>query len=115
MNDGVNSEVFSLDPTCALTLALPGKHHVAAIIDAGPQIVLWLVDGFLCDGGVSQTRGWAWITAPLRDLNGKDQHQQIQVGNGYGGTILGGRLYGRALHVSEVVGNYHAGLPNRTI
>ena len=62
--------------------------------------------------GVSQTRGWAWLPSGLGNLGGPDEEGDVLcVGSGYGGHVLGGRLYGRALRNSEVIGNFRAGLP----
>jgi hypothetical protein len=107
----VQDAAVALDPTCALALAEEGKHQLAVVVDAGPQLVMWLVDGTLCDGGISQTRGWTWLPSGLGDLGSHGSGAgTLHVGEGYGGKVLGGRLYGRALRNSEVVGNFRAGL-----
>ncbi len=37
----------------------PGKrHHVVAIVDDGPRIISFVVDGRFCDGGTQRRRGW---------------------------------------------------------
>ena len=74
---------------------------------------MFLVDGVLCDGGVSQTRGWAWVEHLTGNLN-QGGTSELQIGKGYGGAVLGGRVYSRALRNSEVVGNFRAGLPHTT-
>jgi hypothetical protein len=48
------------DPVCSARLASPGKHHLALTIDGGPKMIMWLVDGHLCDGG---PQGYAYDKA----------------------------------------------------
>ena len=122
-SSAIGSRSVTLDPTCALQLTMPtasphGMHQLGVIVDAAPGIVFFVVDGKLCDGGVYHTRGWAWLTdlARTTDLSSAAGVHAMQVGCGqrggsscYGGTVGGGRVYGRALRVSELVGNYRAG------
>ncbi len=45
-------------------------HHLAVIVDLGPGIVRWIVDGQVLDGGESLARGWSRIetrSRPARD------------------------------------------------
>ena len=55
VNDGANEICFESDRG-VLTPNRP--HHVAFLLDAGPQIIMCLVDGVLCDGGPDRTQGW---------------------------------------------------------
>ena len=87
-----------MDLTCALTLSLPGTHHLGVIVDG---LASFVVDGVICDGGFNQLRGWAWLHGGVGNLQGEMAH------------VLGGRLWGRALLVSELVGNFRVG-PNAT-
>jgi len=50
-------------------LQTAGRHYVAFVADAGPNIASVMVDGFLCDGGAVQAAGFTWFTA-LADVNG---------------------------------------------
>ena len=43
--------VLQTDPMCSAVLASPGKHHVGIVLDAGPMVVTFVVDGLVCDGG----------------------------------------------------------------
>ena len=103
--------ILDLHATTATTGPRPGPHHLAIVLDAGPRLVMFLVDGVLCDGGVAQTRGWAWVEKLSGDLNQRPgaKGAELLVGNGYGGDVLGGRIYSRALRNSEVIGNFRAG------
>ena len=113
LRDGKASTVAALatDKVCAAALAAEAAgqhgmepHHVVAIVDAGPGIMLLVVDGVLCDGGPGW-RGWEWLPPTLGDIAGRGA-AVLEVGRGYGGEIGGGRLYGRALTVSEAISNY---------
>jgi hypothetical protein len=92
-------------------------HQLGVIVDAAPGLVLFVVDGKLCDGGVAQKRGWAWLSDIARstDLSSAAGVNGAEVGCGaegcYGGGIVGGRVYRRALRVSELVSNYRSGPP----
>ena len=45
--------VWRTDPVCSARLrdASSKTHNLAVIVDAGPKMVTFLVDGHLCDGG----------------------------------------------------------------
>lgn len=79
-------------------------HHVVIIADAGPLIVMFLVDGVFCDGGGIVSAGWSWIP-PFKKL-GRAEHARIAPQ--YGGQLREGKLYDRSLRVSEGVSSYRA-------
>lgn len=82
-------------------------HHVVAIVEGGPRIIMFVVDGVLCDGGESRQYGWGRIDPSLTDVGGP---LPLQVAPSLNGTIKSLRIYGRALRVSEAVSNYRAGV-----
>lgn len=83
----------------------PNKlQHVAAIVDGGPKIITWVIDGVLNDGGEQRQFGWGRFSPTLRDANGAAQLRLPQPG-----VIRRLRVYSRALRTSEAVGNYRAG------
>jgi len=81
-------------------------HHVTIIVDGGPAIVSFVVDGVLCDGGDSRRYGWSRFDRRIRDVNGAPE---AVVAPGFDGELRFLRLYGRALRTSEAVGNFRAG------
>lgn len=93
------------DPTCATRLKAPGDHHVAAIADGGPKMILFAVDGKLCDGGPNDgwPKGWAFFPPALGDVGAA---ATVAAGD----VVKSARLYNRVLYVSELVGNWRAGL-----
>jgi len=87
-----------------------GTHHVAVIVDGGPKIVSFVVDGILCDGGDVRPNGWARFHPGLCDVNGSGA---AVVAPALSGEMRVFRLYGRALMTSEAVGNHRADASRR--
>lgn len=99
MNDGRTEAAWSSDRQ----LLQAGKlHHIAIIVDGGPKIITFVVDGVLCDGGDQRQFGWGRFSPNLRTPNGA---KTLAVAP----PVQQVRLYGRALSTGEAVGNYRAG------
>lgn len=106
-------------------LLRPGQaHHVVAIVDGGPRLITFVVDGILCDGGVMRPKGWGRFPRELGDLNGKPpvtSNLRPPTDGGPAATFAIDpelpstlhllRIYDRALRTSEAVGNFLAGQP----
>lgn len=71
VSDGKQAAVaLTTDAACARALtATRDDHHVVLVLDAGPLIALFVVDGVLCDGGTTRWRGWEWLPQ-LGDVTG---------------------------------------------
>lgn len=82
-----------------------GTHHVTIIVDSGPALILFVIDGILCDGGSERQFGWGRFSPNLRGAAGAGQ---LLVGPSLDGNIVLLRMYGRALTVTEAVGNWRA-------
>ena len=92
---------------CDAGLLKPGQwHHVAIVVDGGPKIIAFIIDGKLNDGGERRQFGWARFPRELRTVAGADR---LRVASRCNGEIRGFRLYDRALMTSEVVGDARAG------
>ncbi|MBM4093413.1 MAG: hypothetical protein FJ276_28985 [Planctomycetes bacterium] len=78
-------------------------HHVAIIVDGGPKIITFVVDGMLCDGGDQRQFGWGRFSPTLRTPRGADT---LRIAS----CVQSLRLYNRALRTSDAVGNFRAGL-----
>jgi hypothetical protein len=103
MNDGRSESAWESD----IGLLAAGKwHHVVVIVDGGPKLILFVVDGVLCDGGDQRQFGWGRFIPSLGDVNGL---QEIALAPGLKGTIGSFRIYGRYLRTSEAVSHYFAG------
>ena len=108
-DDAGTSANLTLDGACASLLSgASTQHHVVFIVDAAAHIALAVVDGFLCDGGRDKLRGWTWLPNNLTTVH---PAESFVWGGDYGGEVLGGRWYSRAISVTDAVGNSRAGPP----
>ncbi|HRK34823.1 MAG TPA: exo-alpha-sialidase [Candidatus Hydrogenedentes bacterium] len=101
-SDGANTARFESAPGLVTG---DTARRVSIIADAGPRILMFVVDGVLCDGGNARTEGWYRIDRALLDVNG---NTQIAVSPFPDVRVESIRVYSRALRVSEVVGNHLA-------
>jgi hypothetical protein len=107
LGDGTTTSVGECDPGI---LRAGRWHHVAMIVDGGPRIITFVVDGELCDGGDARTQGWHRFSPDLAHGNGRET---MKIAPALHGELKRLRLYGRYLRTSEAVGNYRAGLADR--
>lgn len=99
LDDGRNRpEHWATDPGL---LHAGREHHVTFIVDGGPNLILALVDGRLCDGGDAGDRGWGRLSRWVMALGEKPAIPRIGQASGVRVTRL--RLYDRPLRVSEAV------------
>jgi hypothetical protein len=112
---GGTREGWITDPVCSAQLLahMQAKTvaHAAVVIDAGPQMILFMVDGRLCDGGPTKdlpdsqkgmfSAGWHLMQFGLGDLSGV-------ASLGVGSAVQAGAVYGRALYTTELIGAYRA-------
>jgi hypothetical protein len=80
--------------------------HVSVIVDSGPKIVSFVIDGVFNDGGAVRQFGWGRYDPMLDDVNGL---QRVAVAPRIFGEVKSFRIYDRYLRTSESVGNYRAG------
>lgn len=110
----------------------PGqRQHVVIVVDGGPKIITFIIDGVLCDGGDFRMFGWGrfspllrylhsyaskWVTAPGTSTQSSDsvQHDvdesQLRESVGIDAesvSLL--RVYDRILRTSEAVAHFKAG------
>jgi hypothetical protein len=85
-------------------------HHLGMVVDGGPRIVSFVVDGVVGDGGLERQYGWGRISPELTDLNGESE---TRIAPSLMGRLLVLRLYDRPLRHAELVANCHAGLRGR--
>jgi len=102
LSDGRNPpESWLTDPGL---LRAGQDYRITFIVDGGPNLILVLVDGLLCDGGEEARRGWGRFSRRLMDLGGE---ATLQVGSNLRGRLEHLRLYNRPLRVSEAVERSH--------
>jgi hypothetical protein len=80
----------------SLTESAP--NHVGIIVDGGPKLILFVINGVLCDGGDARQFGWGRYNRELREINGASEAD-------VDASVREIALYGRALRVSEVIHN----------
>lgn len=101
LNDGRTENRWDCDPGL---LEAGRLHHLAVIVDGGPKVICFLVDGRLCDGGEFRQFGWGRFSPHLRGPSGE---KSLRIAC----SVTSLRVYGRALRVSEAVGNWRAAPP----
>jgi hypothetical protein len=77
-------------------------HHVVVIVDGGPKIIMFVVDGIVNDGGAHRQFGWGRFSPNLRAPNGA---ATLKLDS----AVRSLRIYRRALRTSEAVANFRAG------
>jgi hypothetical protein len=109
MGDSRTQFSWDSDPgTHPGTLKVGEWQHIAMVVDSGPRIVSFIVDGQFNDGGAVRDYGWARYPVALNDLNGASV---ARVAPFIYGELRHLRIYNRYLRTSEVVSNFQAGLP----
>jgi hypothetical protein len=103
LNDGRTENRWETGPGL---LPANTAHHVVAIVDAGPKIISFVVDGVLHDGGTARQFGWGRFSPHLRGASGAPVLR-------IAACVLRARLYNRYLRTSEAIGNYRAGLQRK--
>ncbi len=98
LNDGRNQTYWDCD---AGLLAADRSQHVGVVIDGGPRVISFIVDGALCDGGSQRQFGWGRFSPHLREVNGSAQWR-------IGAGVQLARVYDRALMTSEIIANYRS-------
>lgn len=85
------------------------RHHVTAIVDGGPNIIMFVIDGTLCDGGGQRQYGWGRFPASVGTL---ETEERWRIAPNLSRQLELLRVYGRALRVAEAIGNYRASSGN---
>lgn len=107
LSDGVRSSAWESDPgTFPGTLRTNQWQHVVVIVDGGPKIISFVVDGVLNDGGAARQYGWGRFDPGIVEVAPKPE---ITLAPALYGEIGALRVYDRALTVAEVVGNFRVG------
>jgi hypothetical protein len=107
LSDGRTQFSWDSDPgTHPGTLKVGVWQHIGVVVDNGPRIVSFIVDGQFNDGGAVRDYGWARYPEALNDVNGDSI---ARVAPFLYGELRLLRVYDRYLRTSEVVGNYQAG------
>ena len=101
MSDGRTTSTWD----CDKGMLEPGRdHYMSVIVDGGPKIIMFVIDGILCDGGEDRQFGWSRFNPYLHEVNGA---ANWTMGKHLNGEITMLNVYTRALKVSEVIGNFN--------
>ncbi len=95
---------WDTDPT---TVRAGEEAHVVAVVDGGPSIISFVVDGVLCDGGENRQFGWGRFTPHLYNVTGGPELRIAP-------EVRSLRIYDRALRVSEAGANFRAASDGHT-
>lgn len=107
LSDGQTTATWDSDPgTGPGTLRVGRWQHITAIVEGGPKLILFVVDGVLNDGGALREYGWGRFPAGMGKVDGRPS---VVLAPTLLGQIAAFRLYDRPLRVSEAVGNHRAG------
>jgi len=104
INDGQTQAVWSCDPNL---LQENKEHTVSIIVDGGPKIISFVVDGVLNDGGNMRQFGWGRFSPFLKSANGA---HEISIVPNLPGAIKEFTIYDRALTISEAISNFRANM-----
>ena len=121
LNDGRTENRWDCDPGSLH----PGQlQHLAVVVDGGPKIITFLVDGAVCDGGDARQFGWGRFSRDLRHVSSRSHNPVIAPGSrgvqdgapvpadaervGIGPAVRVLRIYDRALRNAQLIGNYRA-------
>lgn len=109
LNDGTTTASGKSSPDYGANglLNLNQWHHIVIIVDGGPKIISFVIDGRLDDGGEYRQYGWARFSPHLGDVSGSGE---IRIAPSLRGQLGVLRFYDRYLRTSEAIGNFHAGL-----
>lgn len=106
LSDGRTESAWDSDPgTHPGTLRVGRWQNITAIVDYGPRIISWIVDGVFNDGGAVRDFGWGRFSPELVDVNGAPK---ARLGPLLYGQLADFRIYNRCLRTSEAVGNFLA-------
>lgn len=99
INDGKNNICWECDQGLLSERKL---HHITIIVDSYARVIMFLVDGILCDGGRERQYGWKSFDQPIGDINTSNR---LRISETFKGTIESLRIYNRRLYNFEVMPN----------
>ena len=89
---------------CDRGLVKSGRwHHIAALVDGGCKLIVFVIDGVVCDGADHRPYGWCRFRHDLNDVNGAED---IRIAPSLNGQMKDVRIYNRNLTTSELISNF---------
>ena len=105
MNDGLFIDSWNSDPGL---INAWDEHCVSVIVDNGPGIIQFVIDGIVCNGRDFRQYGWGRFEANMEDF-GFDNIEIGELDRGpfrTEGRLTNLRIYNRALMNTELIGNH---------
>jgi hypothetical protein len=102
LNDGRSESRWAADPG---SIAAGKRQHLAVIVDGGPKIISFVIDGRLNDGGEARQFGWGRFSPNLYQLRGNGGPPEIRRGSG----VKSLRVFNRYLRTAEAIALFQAG------
>ena len=108
LNDGRTENRWDCDPG---SIEIGKLHHLVVVVDGGPKVISFVIDGRLNDSDEFRQFGWGRFSPNLRGVNPSDVGGPawIRIAPGLDGAVLSIRVYDRYLLTSEAIGNFRAG------
>jgi hypothetical protein len=100
--DGQTTSIASSD---AGSITAGTRHHASVIVDGGPKVIIFTIDGRVNDGGTERQFGWSRFNPVTQDVHGADK---AHIGADSRRSVHALRVYDRALMVTEAIGNCRA-------
>lgn len=102
ISDGRTENSWSSDPE---SLSAIGENHLVIIVDGGPSIISYIINGQFNDGGNYRQFGFGRFSSHIMDINALPE---LKLTTNL--SIHSFRFYDRAIRVSEAIGNFNAQL-----
>jgi len=99
-SDGKNTASWDCDQGI---LDTKNPHHIVIIVDGGPDIITFVMDGVVCDGGKYRQYGWGRFNSSINDVNSSEK---LKIAPSLKGKLESLRIYNRYLRNYEAIGNY---------
>ena len=106
ISDGEHTDSWSSDP--GLIKASGIEHCISVIVDNGPRIIQFVIDGTVNNGRNFREYGWGRYTVNMKDFSFNNIETSKLAGESVNikGKISNLRLYNRPLMNTEIIGNH---------
>ena len=101
LTDGRTENRWASDPG---SISAGKPQHIVAIVDGGPKIISFVINGRLNDGGEARQFGWGRFSPNLKGVAGLQEIKRSP-------AVQHLRVYDRYLRTAEVIANYRAESP----
>lgn len=96
MSDGRTSSIWTGDPG---QIKEGCEQFVTVIVDGGPNLIMFIVDGLLNDGDKYKQFGWGSFNPYMQSIN---NYSELQVSE----SVTSLKVFDRAMTITESIGNF---------